>query len=37
MMGRLMVDQSQLFYLSNHERRIPERHLLRASTSSTCA
>ena len=29
MMGRQTVDQSQLFYLFNLERRIPERHLLR--------
>ena len=29
MMGRQTVDQSQLFYLFNIERRIPERHLLR--------
>jgi hypothetical protein len=29
MMGRQMVDQSQLFYLFNLEKRIPERHLLR--------
>jgi transposase len=29
MMGRQRVDQSQLFYLFNLERRIPERHLLR--------
>lgn len=28
-MGRQTVDQSQLFYLFNLERRIPERHLLR--------
>jgi transposase len=28
-MGRQMVDQSQLFYLFNLEKRIPERHLLR--------
>jgi transposase len=28
-MGRQMVDQSQLFYLFNLERRIPVRHLLR--------
>jgi Transposase domain (DUF772) len=29
MMGRQTVDQSQLFYLFNLEKRIPERHLLR--------
>jgi len=29
MMGRQTVDQGQLFYLFNLERRIPERHLLR--------
>jgi transposase len=29
MMGRQTVDQSQLFYPFNLERRIPERHLLR--------
>jgi hypothetical protein len=29
MMGRQTVDQSQLFYLFNLERRIPARHLLR--------
>jgi hypothetical protein len=29
MMGRQMIDQSQLFYLLNLERRIRERHLLR--------
>src|SRR5260370_16314407 len=29
MMGRQTVDQSQLFYLFNFEKRIPERHLLR--------
>jgi transposase len=29
MMGRQAVDQSQLFYLFNLEKRIPERHLLR--------
>src|ERR1700758_1480941 len=29
MMGRQTGDQSQLFYLFNLERRIPERHLLR--------
>jgi hypothetical protein len=29
MMGRQTVDQSQLFYLFNLERRIPERHLPR--------
>jgi transposase len=29
MMGRQTVDQSQLFYLFNLERRIPQRHLLR--------
>src|SRR6516165_5494881 len=29
MMGRQTVDQSQLFYLFNLERRIPVRHLLR--------
>jgi hypothetical protein len=29
MMGRQAVDQGQLFYLFNLERRIPERHLLR--------
>jgi hypothetical protein len=29
MMGRQTVDQSQLFYLVNLEKRIPERHLLR--------
>ena len=29
MMGRRTVDQSQLVYLFNLERRIPERHLLR--------
>jgi transposase len=29
MMGRQTVDQSQLFYLFNLERRVPERHLLR--------
>ena len=29
MMGRRTVDQSQLFYLFNLEKRIPERHLLR--------
>jgi transposase len=29
MMGRQMVDQSQLFYLFNLEGRIPDRHLLR--------
>ena len=29
MMGRQAVDQSQLFYLFNLERRIPVRHLLR--------
>ena len=28
-MGRQTVDQSQLFYLFNLERRIPQRHLLR--------
>ena len=28
MMGRQTVDQSQLFYLFNLEKRIPERHLL---------
>jgi hypothetical protein len=29
MMGRQTVDQGQLFYLFNLEKRIPERHLLR--------
>jgi hypothetical protein len=29
MMGRQTGDQSQLFYLFNLERGIPERHLLR--------
>jgi hypothetical protein len=29
MMGRQTVDQSQLFYHFNLEKRIPERHLLR--------
>src|SRR5271165_5894927 len=29
MMGRQTVDQSQLFYLFNLERRVPARHLLR--------
>jgi transposase len=29
MMGRQTVDQSQLFYLFNLEKRIPARHLLR--------
>jgi transposase len=29
MMGRQTVDQSQLFYLFNLEKRMPERHLLR--------
>ena len=29
MMGRQTVDQSQLFYLFNLEKRVPERHLLR--------
>src|SRR3974390_2395799 len=29
MMGRQTVDQSQLFYLFNLEKRIPERHMLR--------
>ena len=29
MIGWQTVDQSQLFYLFNLERRIPERHLLR--------
>jgi transposase len=29
MMGRQTVDQSQLFYLFNLDRHIPERHLLR--------
>jgi len=29
MIGRQTVDQGQLFYLFNLERRIPERHLLR--------
>jgi hypothetical protein len=29
MMGRQAVDQSQLFYLFDLERRIPQRHLLR--------
>src|SRR5260370_7120572 len=29
MKGRQKVDQGQLFYLFNLERRIPERHLLR--------
>ena len=29
MMGRQTVDQSQLFYLFNLERRISQRHLLR--------
>jgi transposase len=29
MMGQQTVDQSQLFYLFNLEKRIPERHLLR--------
>ena len=29
MMGRQTFDQSQLFYLFNLEKRIPERHLLR--------
>jgi hypothetical protein len=29
MMGRQTVDQRQLFYLFNLERRIPKRHLLR--------
>jgi hypothetical protein len=29
MMGRQTVDQSQLFYLFNLEKRIPEQHLLR--------
>jgi transposase len=29
MMGRQAVDQSQLFYLFNLEKRIPERHLVR--------
>ena len=29
MMGRQAVDQSQLFYLFNLEKRIPERHFLR--------
>ena len=29
MMGRQAVDQGQLFYLFNLERRIPVRHLLR--------
>jgi transposase len=29
MMGRQAVDQSQLFYLFNLEKRIPQRHLLR--------
>src|ERR1700754_822574 len=29
MMGRQTVDRSQLFYLFNLEKRIPERHLLR--------
>ena len=28
MMGRQTVDQSQLFYLFNLEKRIPERHRL---------
>jgi hypothetical protein len=27
MMGRQTVDQSQLFYLFNLEKRIPQRHL----------
>jgi len=36
MMGRQTVDQSQLFYLFNLEKRIPERHLLRRITSSRC-
>jgi hypothetical protein len=27
MMGRQAVDQSQLFYLFNLEKRIPQRHL----------
>jgi len=29
MMGRQTVDQSQLFYLFNLEKRVPEQHLLR--------
>jgi hypothetical protein len=29
MMGRQTVDQSQLFYLFNLEKRIPPRHILR--------
>jgi transposase len=33
MMGRQIVDQSQLFYLFNLEKRIPERHLLRRINS----
>jgi hypothetical protein len=33
MMGRRTVDQSQLFYLFNLERRIPQRHLLRRINS----
>ena len=33
MMGRQTVDQSQLFYLFNLEKRIPERHLLRPHQS----
>jgi hypothetical protein len=33
MMGRQTVDQSQLFYLFNREKRIPERYLLRRITT----
>ena len=29
MMGRQTVDQRQLFYFFNLEKRVPERHLLR--------
>ena len=32
MMGRQTVDQSQLFYLFNLEKRIPERHLFLAAS-----
>jgi hypothetical protein len=34
MMGRQMIDQSQLFYLLNLERRIRERHLPRRINST---
>ena len=36
MMGRQTVDQSQLFYLFNLEKRIPERHHHFAAHQSDC-